>query len=321
MPEAVAASTEVTAPVTTQTASWTESIKDEGLKGALSKFESQDKALDAIGYKAPEPKDWRTDIKDDDAKKFAESSTDINHLVKRAIDMRNKLSNAIVRPGKNATPEDIAAYRKAVGIPEKPDEYEFPELPSDQLTDEIKASREQWSKRFHDLGVPKEVAKSLITAVNDETEKLLVSQIEDDKAFARKQEEALRNEWKGADYDKNKLLANRAFEEIANRAGIKLDVLTKLETNDGRFLMDRAEMVKLFAVIGREMGEGSLGPTLTESQAETLDSEVRTLRQQQAEAQQNGDSKLANRLYQREQALIAKMKGNKPIVGSQGRAA
>ena len=52
---------------------WSAGIADEGLRGALAGFESQDKALEAIGYKAP---DWRDSIQDEEARKFAESSTD-----------------------------------------------------------------------------------------------------------------------------------------------------------------------------------------------------------------------------------------------------
>lgn len=304
-------------------APWHESIKDDGLKGTLSKYESQDKLFEAIGYKPPEPKvlDWREQIKDDDAKKFAESSTDVTHLVKRALDMRSKLSNAIIRPGKNASPEEVSAYRKALGIPEKHEEYEFPELPAEKLTPEVKESRAAWAKRFHDLSIPKETAKTLLQLVGDDSTKFKEAQVQADKEFAQQSEAALRSEWKGDEYDKNKNLANRAFSELASRAGIPVDVLSKLETKDGRFLMDRPELVKLFAVVGREMAEGTLGPTLTESEAETIDGQIKDLRTQQAEAQSSGNSKLANTLYQKEQALIAKRSGNKPIVGAQGRSA
>lgn len=316
--------TETTETTETKTApEWVASVQDEGLRGALSKFESQEKVLEAIGYKPAkaEPSDWRTEIKDEDAKKFAESSADINHLVKRALEMRGKLSNAIIRPSKNASSDEVASYRKALGIPEKPEEYEFPELPKEQLTDEVKASRADWSKRFHELNIPKESAKALTALVAQDSERFMQAQVEADKAFAKKQEEVLRSEWKGEEYDKNKTLANRAFAEVANRAGIPVEVLTKLETKDGRFLMDRAEIVKLFSVIGREMAEGTLGPALSESERDTVEDEVRGLRKQIEEAQAEGNSKRANQLYQREQVLISKVKGNRAIVGSQGRAA
>lgn len=304
-------------------ASWAAGIKDEGLRGSLSQFESQDKLFEAIGYKPPEPKviDWREQIKDDDAKKFAEGSTDVNHLVKRALDMRTKLSSAIVRPGKNATPEEQATYRKAMGIPDTHEGYEFPELPAEELTDAVKAERSTWAKRFHDLQIPKETAKLLLQFVGADSAKYLEDQVKADKAFADKAEAALRSEWKGEEYEKNKNMANRAFTELASRAGIAVDFLTKIETKDGRFLMDRPELVKLFAVVGREMAEGSLGPSLSETEVESIDGQINDLRKQQAEAQASGNSKLANELYKKEQAAIARRNGNQGIVGARGRAA
>jgi hypothetical protein len=53
---------------------------------------------------------------------------------------------------------------------------------------------------------------------------------------------------------------------------------------------------------------------------ETLDDQISELRDKQAAAQAKGESKLANKLYQQEQALLDK-KDNSPIVGSRGRAA
>lgn len=239
-----------------------------------------------------------------------------------AIENFRKRESQVRVPGKDASEEERAAYLKAVGVPSKPEEYEFPELPKGQeLTDEIKSSRTAWAKRFHELGVPKSVAKTLSKLANEDAQKVFEAQIEADKAFVKSQEEALRAEWKGDDYEKNKTLANRAFADIANRAGVNLESLTKIETKDGRFLMDRTEMVKLFAAIGREMAEGSLGPVLTDGERDTIEDQVRDVRKQISEAQASGDSKRANKLYASEQALLAKIKGNQPIVGSRGRAA
>jgi len=312
---------ETTEEVTTP--EWAVNIEDTDLKGAVSKFESQQSLLDAVGFKAPDPEkvDWRESIKDDDAKKFAESSTDINHMVKRAMDLRKQVSSAIIKPGKDASDDQVVAYQKAMGIPGKPEEYEFPAMPEgEELTDDIKISREAWAARFHALEVPTATATALIAAVNEDSVKLVAAAVEADKAFAKSQEDALHAEWKGEDYDKNKTLANRAFSDLANRTGLKLEDLTRIETKDGRFLMDRVEMVKMFATIGREMQEGALGPVLTDSERETVDDQVREIRSQIEEAQGKGDNKRANQLYQKEQKLIAKT-GNAPIVGAAGRAA
>jgi hypothetical protein len=266
----------------------------------------------------PSADDWRSDLPDDlkeTANRFASKADAL-----RAIENMRKRESQVRVPGKNATPEEIATYQKAIGIPEKPELYEFPDLPEGmELTDQVKASRAEWSQRFHGLGIPKETAKALSKLVNEDAMRDAAAQVQADKDFATKQEQALRNEWKGDDYERNKTLANRAFSELANRTGLKLDELTKIETKDGRFLMDRADIVRMFATIGREMAEGTLGPTLTESEKDSVEEQIRGVRNQVAEAQAAGDSKRANKLYQQEQALIAKRDGSKSVVGSRGR--
>ena len=262
--------------------------------------------------------DWTADLPDD-LKETGKRFTSKADAVRAINDFRKRESQVRV-PGKNATPEEIATYHKAIGIPEKPEDYEFSPLPEGlELTEELKASRLEWAKKFQSLGVTKEAAKELSKIANDEALREVKAEKEADEAFVKQQEAALRNEWKGEEYDRNKTLANRAFTDIANRTGLKLDDLTKIETKDGRFLMDRAEIVRMFAAIGREMSEGSIGPTLTDSEKDTVDDQIRNVRAQVAEAQASGDSKRANKLYQNEQALIAKREGSKAIVGARGR--
>ena len=103
------------------TPEWVENIQleDDGLRTTLSGFDTQEAFFEKIGYKPPEPqeKDWREFIEGEDGQKYAERFTDLNSLVSGSIDMRKQLSSAIVPPGKDASDEQIAAYRKAIGIP------------------------------------------------------------------------------------------------------------------------------------------------------------------------------------------------------------
>ncbi len=285
----------------------------EAAKGKGDNLSKED--LDA----AIKDEDWRSDLPED-LRKTADRFTSKEDAV-RAIVAFQKREGQVRVPGKNATEEEIASYHKAVGVPDKAELYEFPEIEGEELTDEVKASRAEWGERFHKMNIPKDVAKSLVQMVGEDAAKMMEAEVEADKSFAKSQEDALHNEWKGEDYDKNKTLANRAFNEIAQRAGLDIEELTKIETKDGRFLMDRAEMSKLFAVIGREMSEGSLGPALSDTERDTVEDEITDVRKQISEAQSAGNTKKANRLFTKEQALIAKMNGNKNIVGANGRAA
>ena len=309
---------------------WTEHIKDADLKTALSKFDNQDKFFESIGIEL-ETSDWRSDLPDD-LKETADKLTSPTDAIRAIVAFRKRDSQVRV-PGKDATDDERKAYNKAVGIPESVDGYEFPAMPEGpgesatetevadhkQILGEIKTSRETWAKRFHDLKVPKDTAKQLTQALNEDLTAKLALQIDADKVFAASQKEDLKTEWKD-DYEKNGILAERAAKETAKRAGVNFEELTKIETKDGRFLMDNSSIIRLFAVIGREMGESTLGSTLTASELETAEEELRSLRKQQTEAQDAGESRRADALYQKEQMLIASMKGgDEPIVGSGAR--
>lgn len=296
------------------TPEWVTSIEDPDLKGAVSKFESPESLFDAIGYKAP---DWKDGL-DDELKQTADRFTSKEDAIRAIANLRKRESQIRV-PGKDATDEERSAYLKAIGVPEDPKEYEFPELSEDEMSEDVVANRSKWAERFHNLNIPKESAAALIQAVAEDAAAVREAQAKADEAFVVQQEETLKSEWK-ADYEKNHELAKRAFEEIAQRVGLNVDDVLNIEGKDGRSLLGRAPVVKMFALLGKEMGESSFGKMLSESELETLDDEVRSIRDQIAEAQSKGDSKLANKLHQKELALLEK-KGDQPIVGSRGRAA
>jgi hypothetical protein len=77
----------------------------------------------------------------------------------------------------------------------------------------------------------------------------------------------------------------------------------------------------MLAQYGREMQEGNLGGTLTETDATNLETEIDALEKKINEAKFSGDSELANSLYQKQQDLYRKIHGGGPIVGADGRAA
>jgi hypothetical protein len=313
-----------------------EAAEAEGATGDGTSKEGEQTETKAADAK---DEDWRADLPED-LRKTADRYTSKADAV-RAIDWYRRRDSQARVPGtekviktqlavslgrdpteaevKDTLDKETAAYRKAVGIPEAPEGYEFPSAKDD--APEVIEGRAAWAKTFHELGVTKDQANALIERVRAENERSEAAQVEADKAFAKAQEDALKAEWKGEDYDRNKTLAKRAVTEVANRSGIAVDDLARMETKEGRFLLDDARMLKLFATIGREMAEGTLGPALNEGERDSVENEIEDLRRQINEALQSGNSKRANTLYQREQALIKKMGGSGPIVGAQGRAA
>lgn len=297
-------------------APWYGTIAHDEIKGVASKFESEKAFLDAMGFEADDG-DWRTGLPDD-LKATAERFTSPADAVKAAADLRKMQSTSIRIPGKDAKPEEVTAYRKALGVPEKADGYKWPELPQGEaLSDADKASREAWSKRFHEAGVSEPQFQSMVTAFREDQARVLQAEIEADKAFAAEQDAKLKAKWPGEEYARNREYANRAAARIW---GDQVDAVKALQDKTGRFVLDNALMLEALAKIGRESDEDRNLGAVSDGERQTINDQIGDLRDKAAKARAKGDTQEANRFYRDEMALIGKRDGNKSIVGA-GRAA
>ena len=269
-----------------------------------------------------QPADWRAGLPDE-LKPTAERFNSPADAVKAVADLRRRESTAIRIPGKDARPEEIAAYRKAMAVPETADAYLklFPApTPGEPPSEAVVARRAAWAKRFHDANVPAPVADALIRALGEDIAQDMQAIAEADRKYVADATAALEKKW-GPAFPVNKTFADRGFAALAEKAGVDMDALLKLETKGGAYLMDHPDIVQIFAAVGREMDEGSLGPAASADQRTAIDSQLREVRARIEIAQANRDTKEANRLYQVEQSLIAKASGSRPIVGAHGRPA
>ena len=75
------------------------------------------------------PPDWRKTVSKDDAKVLArlERYASPEAAMQALIAAQNRIAAGELKPvlGKNATPEQIAEYRAALGIPDAPDKYDL----------------------------------------------------------------------------------------------------------------------------------------------------------------------------------------------------
>lgn len=278
---------------------------------AVETVEAVEETKEAPAKEAAPATDWR-DGMSDDLKKTAERFASPDDMV-RSVQEARKRESLVRVPGKDATDEDRASYHKAIGVPETPEGYGF-ELPEgEEATAESEAANKEWGERLHGLNVPAETVNQLLGFMQKDAAAHEKAEAKADEAFVEESIAELKREWKGEEFEKNKDIANQAFKEAANRAGVNLEELKFLQTSNGRFLMDDPRMMKIFSVFGREMSEGSLGPTLTEGQRDTMQDQLSEIRDKITTASIKGDSKAANRFYQAEQKLIAQMNGNKSI--------
>ena len=262
---------------------------------------------------------WTDSLTSDGTKKFAEGSPDLEHAMDRAVKMREQLSKAIIPPGKDADDVEVAAFRKKIGVPEASDGYTI-KMPEGTTETEIDtAFHANLAAKFHEMNVPADTAAALNDLVNDHTLALQQMVAKQDEDYAAASAATLKQQWPGAEYDTNLAVANRAMQRVFPDEAY--EEFRALENKDGTLTADSPLMLRAFAILGKEFEEGGLAPALSESDRRVVNDQLRDIRGKISEANERGDSKEANRLYQTEQALIAKTQGDTNIVGSRGRAA
>ena len=67
----------------------------------------------------------------------------------------------VIVPGEKATPEELKAFHSALGVPTKPEEYEFIEIEELKGAKRIPETDAAVKKIMHEAGIPKEAAKKL----------------------------------------------------------------------------------------------------------------------------------------------------------------
>lgn len=219
--------------------------------------------------------DWRASITDPDAKEFATRLATPADAVKVALDLRKANSSMIRVPGKDAPAEDVAKFRKAIGVPEKAEDYKF-EL-GREPTEQDKAIQGNLAKIALENGIPATAMTALSKAV---TELATAAKAEENRVAVEARaanEAALRKEW-GADYEANKTLATRAvqaFGEVKSHPEV-IEFFDKTIVN-GQKLGDHPVMVRMLGNIGRRMGEGEFIGAVGADQRGSLQTELSEL--------------------------------------------
>ena len=182
-----------------------------------------------------------SDLRDNELVKGSQKPSD---FVKEALRWKAQLDKSIVRPEKDATPEQVSAYRTAMGIPAKAEDYGLTksEFASDEF---IKAQ----SELFLSQGLSKDQAK----AMHEQTLKSMqdgASAIKAANLKARTETEAaLRKEY-GDKYDSTLNDARNALRRFASPEDMEYLNQTGLGNDAG--------LIKMFANIQSRIGGDSL---------------------------------------------------------------
>lgn len=192
----------------------------------------------------------------------------ISELGKSYRELEGKIGKAIIPPADDAPAEEVAAFLKKMGRPDKPDDYVLDgKLPEGLKSMELDKSFRAWA---HDAGLSQKQAATLYAKYNETMTSAIKASEDAAKAnykFAAAQtQEALKAEW-GPQYEGNMAAMRRGFQKYATPS------ITAKFNKTG--LGNDPEVIKFFAKIGQEMAEapfiaGSLASPSTKTAAEVL---------------------------------------------------
>jgi len=164
------------------------------------------------------PDDWRTKLaggNEDVAKRLGRYQSP-KAIADALIAAQNKISSGEVKAGlpKDATPEQVAAWRKDHGIPDKPDGYDLKDV---KFAETNKPIVDKLLAAAHETNQTPAQAKAMVLASEKIIEDMRAQRLEQDAQLKVTTEDALRAEW-GDEYRRNiNLLKNHIPEGIADR--------------------------------------------------------------------------------------------------------
>jgi len=169
-------------------------------------------------------------------------------LAKSYVETKKLIGTKLSAPGENATPEQIANWRRTVGAPDRPEGYvgETGTLRPDSVPESLwnPEGEKQFLALAHKHSLPPGAVKEILAFYGDNVAQGLQSSQQQEAATLQSEGQKLRQAW-GQDYDMNLHTAAR----VAQTAGLDP------QTNP---IFAHAEVVQAFARIGRLMSEDKL---------------------------------------------------------------
>jgi hypothetical protein len=194
------------------------------------------------------------------AERFAPLSK-MDHLVAEITRLDGEVGNGIRVPGKDATKEQWAAYRKAMQIPDAPEGYTLqkPQLPNGLPYND---NLEKWfRKELFDAGVPNGSAQKMFDNWNRmQSESFAARQkatTEQAATFAKQALESLQAEYKDAYPQKMESMK----AALARYGGVKLlDIIKQARLPNGLTLDNHPDFIRAFVEVGERMNDDSMVP-------------------------------------------------------------
>ena len=191
---------------------------------------------------------WRDTLPDDlKADKSLESFKDVPALAKSYVETKKLVGSkqAPTVPGAAASPEEVAAWRKALGVPDTPEGYTPKQHPIMALPQWNKEAQGAFLKLAHEEHIPPKTLDRILGFYGD----FVAAGLKDTDRMAAEAKGELRSEW-GVNYDAYIGAAKNGLTRLATALEVKPEDV--FEATKGS---DPALVAKLFHYIESQFTE------------------------------------------------------------------
>lgn len=199
------------------------------------------------------PEDWRAKMAAGDEKelKRLERFGSPNDVYKAYRQMENKMSSGKMKSelAKDATPEQLAEWRKDNGIPEAPEGYDTALSDGLVIGEDDKPLIGEFLKEMHKSHASPTAVKSALTAYYKLVEQQAIDREQGDIDYKAASLGKLQSEW-GADFRKNVNMVSNLLSTVPSELAARIEAS---RTPDGKKFGDDPEMMKIMNQWAREI--------------------------------------------------------------------
>lgn len=210
-----------------------------------------------------EPVDWRTNLSPE-LKEHPSLATykSVDDMAKSHINAQKLIGKkGIIPPGKDAKPEEIDAFHKALGRPDKPEDYKLSEVQAPEGMTEDANLKSGFLATAHAKGMTNEQADAIYSWYNKQVEGAIAQHVEKNKVMKETTEAELRTEY-GKAYDQNLDIAKKFIHKFGDEKAMQ--ALEEGLGNDPRLIRMLVKAGKSFS---EDMLHVSSNTTLTPDEA------------------------------------------------------
>lgn len=247
------------------------------------------------------PTNWRELMAGGDEKqlKLLQRLPSPPEVWKKARSLEVRLDSGELKPvlPKDASAEQLAEWRKAHGIPDKAEGYDFKRAKGEDWDDPQKEGLARLAPKLHAVNAPPQVAQAVADWLEGEIAEREQAQFTADEGYKQATEDALRAEW-GEEYRKNLKTIHNLLDTAP--AGVKDQILHARLGNGTPFGSD-PEVLRWLLSMATEINPApTLVPGTPGTQGKSVDDRIAEIEKIMREDRKryNRDEKLQGELRQ-----------------------